>query len=405
MVKVCFYFQVHQPYRLKRYSIFNIGNDHNYFNDESDTNLNNNRIIRKVSDKCYLPANKLMLKLLNEYPEFKISYSLSGVLMDQLEEFYPEVLQSFQELNDTKRVEFLSETYHHSLSFMYSLKEFKRQIDLHKEKIKTLFNQEPKVFRNTELIYNNVLAKFIENMGYEGIIAEGWDHYLKGRSPNFVYSPPHAKKIKLLLKNYKLSDDIAFRFSTQSWSEWPLTVEKYGQWVSSVNGNGECVNLFMDYETIGEHQWKETGIFDFLEKLPKEILKHPDNTFATPSELTKLQSKDTVDIPYLMSWADVERDTSAWLGNSMQQAALSKIYELEKKVKKTKDPQLLDSWRKLQTSDNFYYMCTKWFADGDVHKYFNPYNSPYEAFITYMNVLNDFNLQLKNQLLRKQQNI
>jgi len=395
MVNICFYFQVHQPYRIKNYTVFDIGNDNKYFNDKSSSKINNKQILNKVAKKCYFPANKIILKLLKDHPEFKVSYSFSGTILEQMEEYNPDILTSFQELHDTKKVEILSETSHHSLSFMYSLKEFQEQINLHKKKIKQIFNTTPQIFRNTELIYNNVLAKFIENLGYKGILAEGWDYYLKGKSPNFIYHPKHCKKIKLLLKNYKLSDDIAFRFSNQGWEEWPLSSEKFAHWISEVNGSGDCVNLFMDYETLGEHQWESTGIFNFLQELPNQLLKHPDNSFVTPTELTKLEARDEIDVPYLMSWADLERDTSAWQGNSMQQSTLQKIYELENKIKSTQNQELIENWRKLQTSDHFYYMCTKWFSDGDVHKYFNPYDSPYEAYINYTNVLNDLKLRLK----------
>ncbi len=393
MVSVCFYFQVHQPFRVRKYSLFDIGHNPEYFEEKQNLKINNEAILFKVANKCYLPANALMLELLEKYPEFKISYSFSGTALEQMEKYYPKVLGSFQKLVDTGRVEILSETYYHSLSFLYSKKEFKEQIDLHKNKIKDLFSYKPRVFRNTELIYSNEIAKFVEELGYGGILCEGWDHVLKNRSPNFVYRPKGASKIKLLMKNYKLSDDIAFRFSNKGWEEWPLTTGKFNQWLSAINGNGECVNLFMDYETLGEHQWEDTGIFDFMRHLPKEILKHPDNNFKTPSELTNLPAKEEIDVPFLLSWADLERDVSAWLGNKMQQEALKKVYELEPVIKGLKDKSLLDAWRKLQTSDHFYYMCTKWFSDGDVHKYFNPYESPYEAFINYMNALNDLVLR------------
>ncbi|MBS3101696.1 alpha-amylase, partial [Candidatus Woesearchaeota archaeon] len=261
----------------------------------------------------------------------------------------------------------------------YSKEEFKEQVELHNKKIRQLFNFKPKVFRNTELVYNNDIAGFIGKMGYKGILAEGADHILQWRSPNFVYKPKGLDSIKLLLKNYRLSDDIAFRFSEKSWEEFPLTAPKYAQWINKINGNGNVVNLFMDYETFGEHQWEDKGIFEFLRHLPQEILNHP-----AVAEL---------DFPHYVSWADIERDLSAWLGNKMQQEAISQVYSLEPHVKLSKNPALLDEWRKLQTSDHFYYMCTKWFNDGDVHKYFNPYDSPYEAFITYMNILNDFRIK------------
>ncbi len=395
MAAVCFYFQVHQPKRIKKYNIFHIGNDHQYFNDVSETNLNNKRILEKVSNKCYLPTNAILYDLIKEFPEFKISFSFSGVFLEQLEEYAPRVLESFQKLVATGNVEILSETYYHSLSFLHSKQEFKDQVDLHAKKIKKLFGKTPQVFRNTELIYNNELAQEIEKMGYTGIITEGADHILGWRSPNFVYKPKDASSIKLLLKNYKLSDDVAFRFSSKEWVEHPLTAPKYAQWVNAINGNGNILNLFMDYETFGEHQWEDTGIFDFLKALPKEILKHPDNSFVTPSEaIGTFPIMGEIDIPNYISWADVERDLSAWLSNDMQHDAMQKIYDLEDIIRKSGDQKLVDDWRYLQTSDHFYYMCTKWFNDGDVHKYFNPYESPYDAYISFMNVLSDITLRL-----------
>jgi alpha-amylase len=394
MVSVCFYFQVHQPFRVKKYSIFDIGKDGNYFSENKDSKTNNVQILNKVASKCYLPANAVLLELLNKYPDFKISFSFSGVFLEQIEKYAPDVLASFQALTKTGRVEILEETYYHSLSFLYSKGEFREQVRLHKEMVQRLFGQTPKVFRNTELIYNNSIAKEIESLGYKGIIAEGPDFLLGWRSPNFVYSPKGTNNLKVLLKNYKLSDDIAFRFSEKSWKEWPLTVPKYSQWLNAVNGNGNVVNLFMDYETFGEHQWEDTGIFNFLRHLPEEVLKHPDNNFKTPSEvIDSYPSMGEFDCHNFISWADVERDLSAWVGNDIQNAAIKHVYSLGPKILATKNENLIDLWRKLQTSDHFYYMCTKWFADGDVHKYFNPYESPYEAFISYMNVLHDIELK------------
>jgi len=410
MPSVCFYFQVHQPMRLRHYTVFD--KDDRYF-DESK----NAAICKKVANKCYLPANRLLLKLINEHRgRFKVAYSLTGVLLEQLERYSPEVLSTFHALADSGCVEFLAETYYHSLSFLYSRKEFIEQVRKHVAAIEYLFGQTPTVFRNTELIYNNELALLIEAMGcFDAIITEGADHILNGRSPNFLYRPKGCRHTKLLLKNYTLSDDIAFRFSNRDWAEWPLTAGKFGQWVSAVNGSGNVVNLFMDYETFGEHQWEDTGIFEFMRHLPAEVLKHPDNNFMTPSELAAayegvgdvdvpqvISWADTerdlsawlgnpmqsdVDVPQVISWADTERDLSAWLGNPMQSGAIHELYRLERKIKRANDARLLDDWRKLQISDHFYYMCTKYFADGDVHKYFNPYDSPYDSYINFMNVL------------------
>lgn len=395
MPSICFYFQVHQPYRIKKYSVFDIGNDHNYFEDGGSSDKNNEVIMKKIAQKCYLPTNRVLFDLIHRYPEFKISFSFSGIALEQMEKYAPEVIQSFQRLVDTGNVEILDETYYHSLSFFYSNDEFVEQIKMHRDKVKELFDYEPQIFRNTELAYNNELAVLVEKLGYKGIIAEGWDYYLKGKSPNFVYRPQDTKKIKLLLKNYKLSDDIAFRFSNKGWEEYPLDAPKFAQWVNAVNGNGQTINLFMDYETFGEHQWEDTGIFNFLRALPEEILKNPDNDFKTPSEVADAyEVRDELDMHDIVTWADTERDLSAWTGNAMQKSALKKIYEIEDEVNAREDEKMKDEWRKLQTSDHFYYMCTKWCSDGDVHKYFSPYESPYEAFINYMNVLNDFKLVL-----------
>jgi len=387
MASVCFYFQVHQPYRLRNYTIFDTDSD--YFDDAK-----NAQICRKVAHKCYLATNQLMLELIKKYNgRFRISYSITGCLLEQLQLYAPDVLRSFQELAETGCVEFLGETYYHSLSSLCSRGEFEEQIEAHKKTIQKLFHQTPRVFRNTELIYNNQLAELIENIGcFDAILAEGADHILGYRSPNFVYSPPKCKHLKLLLKNYRLSDDIAFRFSNRDWNQWPLNAHKFAEWVNSVNGCGFVTNLFMDYETFGEHQWEDTGIFNFLRHLPDEILKHPDNNFKTPSEVAAAyDAVDVVDVPYTISWADIERDLSAWLGNPMQHNALAELYRLEETVKQTKDKDIIRDWRKLQTSDHFYYMCTKWFADGDVHKYFNPYDSPYDSYINFMNVLDNLN--------------
>lgn len=389
MLNICFYFQVHQPWRLRRYSLFDIG-DSCYFDEHK-----NKEVACKVAHKCYLPTNRLLLHLLKKYPEFKISYSFSGVALDQFEQYCPDVLQSFKDLVDTGQVEILGETYYHSLSFLYSPKEFREQVKLHDKKIKKLFGVQPTVLRNTELIYNNDLAAEAEKLGYKGVLIEGADKILEWRSPNFVYKPVNAN-IKLLTKNYRLSDDIAFRFSDKGWKEHPLSVDKFVHWINQIHGNGTNLNLFMDYETFGEHQWESTGIFAFLEHLPGKLLEHSDTRFSFPSEIIDTyEPVGELDVPHFVSWADTERDVSAWLGNQMQQSAIKKLYELEPVVKKIKDKALLHDWRLLQTSDHFYYMCTKWFNDGDVHKYFNPYENPYDGFIYFMNVLKDMQRRIK----------
>ena len=390
MASVVFYFQVHQPYRLRRYSVFD--SDPYYFDE-----YKNAEICRKVARKCYLPANQMILDLIHRHQgRFRVSYAITGVTIDQFAAYCPDALDSFRRLAETGCVEFLGETFYHSLAFLYSRDEFRDQVEAHRAKMREVFGAEPRVFRNTELIYNNDLAHYIESLGYEGILGEGADHVLGYRSPNYLYRPHGADRIRLLLKNYRLSDDIAFRFSNRQWSEWPLTAEKFTTWVNQVNGNGYAVNLFMDYETLGEHQWEDTGIFEFMQKLPELVLQHQDNNFLTVSEACNTyQPVGTIDVPHMVSWADVERDLSAWLGNAMQSNALQELYRLEKRVKDHGDPDLLHDWRRLQTSDHFYYMCTKWFADGDVHKYFNPYESPYDSYINFMNVLDNMRWRLK----------
>lgn len=398
MKSVCFYFQVHQPYRVKRYRVFDVGNDPEYFNDRSESDLNNRKIIEKVAAKSYVPATTLILKLLERHPDMRVAYSFSGIALEQLERYAPEALALFKRVVETGRAEVLGETYYHSLAFFYSPAEFERQVGKHRELVRRLFGVRPRVFRNTELAYRNDLGTWAEGAGYAGILAEGWDPILGWRSPNYMYRPAGAKNIALLLKNYRLSDDVAFRFSSRSWSEWPLTAEKFAQWVSAADG--DTVNLFMDYETFGEHQWEDTGIFAFLEKLPEEILKNPGLTFKTPTEvIAAYDPKDEIDIPHTLTWADTDRDLTAWVGNPMQKAAIENIYALEDDVILGNDARLIEDWRKLQTSDHFYYMCTKWFADGDVHAYFSPYESPYDAYIAYMNALTD--LRLRAGAMRK----
>ncbi len=346
--------------------------------------------MEKVAEKCYLPTNQKILDLIQRHDgRFKVAYSITGTAIEQMQKYSPQVLESFVALSKTGCVEFLGETYYHSLAAVFDEAEFREQVALHRKLISEHFNQIPKVFRNTELIYSDAIGRMVAGMGYDAIIAEGADDILGWRSPNFVYSVP-GHETKLLLKNYRLSDDIAFRFSNRGWECYPLTADKFASWVHAVSGNGETVNLFMDYETFGEHQWASTGIFEFLDHLPSKIFAHGDWSFRTPSEtLASYPSRADISFGRLTSWADVDRDLTAWSGNRMQVSALQKIYELGVKIKQSGDKDLLHTWRKLLTSDHFYYMCTKWFADGDVHAYFSPYESPYEAFIIFMNVLRD----------------
>jgi alpha-amylase len=395
MLSVCPYFHVHQPYRVKKYRVFDIGEDNQYFNDNSETDLNNRRIIEKVAEKSYRPTNRILKRLLDTHPDFTFALSFSGTVLDQFEAYAPDVLASFQELVATGRVEILADTYYHSLAFFYSVPEFERQVLAHKKRVQELFGVTPRVFRNTELSYRNDLAKWCEDNGYLGIMAEGWDKYLGWRSPNYLYSPVGCNKIKVLLKNYKLSDDVAFRFGNRGWESFPLSADTYADWIHAHHGNGETINLFMDYETFGEHQWEDTGIFSFLEALPGILLAHPDTTFMTPSQtVMAYEARGEYDVPDVLTWADTDRDLTAWTGNDIQRDALAKTYALESDIGTIGDPVLTEQWRKLQTSDHFYYMCTKWSQDGDVHAYFSPYQSPYDAYIAFMNALSDLQLRV-----------
>jgi alpha-amylase len=337
--------------------------------------------------------------LLEKHPEFRFALSFSGTVLDQFEAYAPHVLKAFQDLVRTGRVEILADTYYHSLAFFYSRAEFERQVALHQARIQDLFGVTPRVFRNTELSYTNDLAKWCDEHGYIGIMAEGWDPVLGWRSPNYVYRPVGCSNIKLLLKNYKLSDDIAFRFGNRGWESWPLTAETYAQWVHAHHGDGETINLFMDFETFGEHQWEDTGIFDFLRAFPGALLAHGDTSFKTPSEtIASYTDVGEIDVPHILTWADTDRDLTAWVGNDIQRDAISAIYRMEEDVLKTNDARLIEDWRRLQTSDHFYYMCTKWFSDGDVHAYFSPYESPYDAYIAFMNALSDLQLRVTETL-------
>ncbi len=378
--------------------MFSIGNDPEYFSDQGEDDLNNARVLRKVAEKSYRPALDAVAALIARHPGFRASFSVSGVAAEQLEKHAPDVIQRLRALAETGKVEFLGETYHHSLSFFYDRDEFERQVLLHRDLMQRVLGVTPRVFRNTELAYSNELAAWAERAGYAGIIAEGWDPVLGWRSPNFVYRPKGRASLRLLLKNYKLSDDIAFRFSSRAWEEWPLTAEKFASWINALNGNAETVNLFMDFETFGEHQWEDTGIFRFLERLPEELLRNPDNDFKTPSEvIAAYPVRDEIDMPQVVTWADTDRDLTAWTGNPLQKAAIGGVYALGDAVLATGDLALIERWRRLQTSDHFYYMCTKWFSDGDVHAYFSPYTSPYDAYVSYMNALADLRLRLPEQ--------
>lgn len=395
---IVLYLHVHQPWRVRQYGIFDVAQKHNYFTESPDPEQDNELIFHKVSKKSYYRMNRVLESVLAGNSNFRVSLSITGTFIEQAEQYEPALLDSFRRLVDTGRVEIVAETYHHSLAFFYSLKEFEAQVAMHREKIKEVFGVEPKVFRNTELAYNNELAKWAESAGYTGILAEGWDPVLGWRSPNYAYRPAGTQNIGLLLKNYRLSDDIAFRFSNQSLPGWPLTAEKYQKWIYESMGDAPLLNLFMDYETFGEHQWEDTGIFEFFEGFVQRWLSDESNTFYTISEaLAANQPQDEVSVPNTTTWADSERDLTAWLGNSLQREAMRHLYDMEDQVLASGNEDIISDWRKLQTADHTYYMCTKWSDDGNVHSYFSPYDSPYDAFLYYMNAIRDLRSRISHE--------
>ena len=388
---ICLYFQVHQPTRLRLYRFFDIGKDSHYYDDFA-----NRTILRRIAQKCYLPMNQLMLDLIKQNKgKFKICYSISGSALEQFQRFAPEVIASFKALADTGKVEFLAETYYHSLASLASESEFRHQVLKHAAKIEELFGVKPTAFRNTELIYSNGIGEMVYDMGYKTMLTEGARHIMGWRSPNYVYTGETQPKLKLLLRNYNLSDDIAFRFSNKGWNMYPLTAEKYVDWMKESAKEGDIVNLFMDYETFGEHQSAESGIFEFMKALPAAVLSDGTFGFVTPSEAAKkIKPVSDISVEDPISWADEERDLTAWLGNELQSEAYNKVYAMTEKLSIVNDAELWEDFGHLQESDHFYYMCTKFFSDGEVHKYFNPYDTPYEAFINYMNVISDFQIRL-----------
>ncbi len=393
MKSVCFIFQVHQPFRYRKYRFFDIGKDDYYYDDYA-----NETIIRKIADKSYLPANKIMLEQIKKYKgKFKIAFSISGIVIDQFKLYCPEVITSFAELAATGQVEFLSETYANSMVSLVDEKMFQEQVKAHDKIIHDLFGVRPKVFKNTELIYSDEIGEMAYRMGFEGMITEGAKHILGWKSPNFLYCNTLNPRLKLLMRNFRFSDDISFRFSNSGWNEFPLTADKYAGWMKNLPKEEEIINIFFNYETFGQMQPKSSGIFDFFSYLPEMILKSKELEFSTPSEVIKKhQPVSAIHVPHPISWADEERDMSAWLGNELQKEAFDKLYKMRDRMKLCKDERLLKDWNYLQSIDHFYYMCTKFFSDGEVHKFFNPYGNPYEAFINYMNVMSDFSFRLNN---------
>ena len=393
---ICLYFQVHQPTRLRLYRFFDIGKDSHYYDDFA-----NRTILKRIAQKCYLPMNELLLEAVKKNKgKFKLAFSITGSALEQFDRYAPEVIESYRKLAETGCVEFLCETYNHSLSSLASQQEFEHQVNKHKAAIEQYFGVTPKTFRNTELIYSDAIGAAVYDLGFKTMLTEGARHIMGWRSPNYIYNNDLKPDLKLLLRNYGLSDDIAFRFSNRGWQEWPLTVEKFVDWLKSAEG--EIVNLFMDYETFGEHQGAECGIFEFMRALPDAVAKDKELEFVTPERAAaKHKSVGDLSVPQPISWADEERDTSAWLGNELQQDAFNKLYALQEKLSILNDAALWNDFGHLQESDHLYYMCTKFFSDGEVHKRFNPYDTPYEAFINYMNVLSDFIIRVNNAIAEK----
>lgn len=390
---ICFYFQIHQPFRLKTYRFFDIGNDHYYYDD-----FGNDDIITRIAHRSYLPANQMLLDIIKQYGKsFKVAFSISGTALEQLEQYVPEFIDSMKELAATGCVEFLSETYAHSLASLEDPDEFAEQVKAHDKKIYELFGQHPKVFRNTELIYDDDISAMVQSLGFKAAITDGAKHILGWKSPNYVYSSAMAPKLKLLLKNSKLSDDISFRFSNPEWPSYPLTADKYIDWIDQLPQEEQIVNLFMNYETFGELQPRESGIFEFMKALPR-FAADKGIEFMTPTEVvSRMKSVGELSVPYPMSWADEARDTSAWLGNILQQEAVKKLYSIGERVRLCDDRRIKQDWYYLQASDHFFYMSTKHSDDGSVHSHYSPYDSPYMAFTNYMNVLSDFMIRVEEQ--------
>lgn len=393
---ICLYFQVHQPTRLRLYRFFDIGKDSHYYDDFA-----NRTILKRVAQKCYLPMNDLLLKEINKGEgKFKVTFSISGSALEQFDRYAPEVTESFRKLARTGCVEFLCETYNHSLASIGSVEAFKHQVEKHRQTIIDHFGVTPTAFRNTELIYSNSIGSMVNSLGFNTMLTEGARHIMGWKSPNYIYRDESCESLNLLLRNYTLSDDIAFRFENREWPEWPLTADKYLAWLKSADG--EIINLFMDYETFGEHRKAESGIFDFMRALPGAVIKDGSMEFVTPSEAVKKHTAaDDISVPQAISWADEERDLSAWLGNELQQDAFNKLYALEEKLLLIDKSELWADFGHLQESDHLYYMCTKFFSDGEIHKMFNPYDTPYEAFINYMNILSDFSIRVNDAIAEK----
>ncbi len=374
MRAICLYLHIHQPWRYRRYSIFDVAHNHNYWYEKDYYDKQNNeRIFRKVAKKSYYPMLSLLEENLKRYSDFKFSLSITGTWLEQAEEWEPELIERLRRMVGTGRVEIVGETYYHSLAFFYNREEFQEQVKMHSDAIFRFFGVRPITFRNTEFAYNDEVGRWADRIGYKAVLAEGWDKVLGWRSPNHVYKVAGGEHTRLLLKNYRLSDDIAFRFSDRNWSEWPLTVEKYQNWLNVDATRGNLINLFMDFETFGENIWEDTGIFKFMDKLIGSWLGEYENRFVTVSEAADIeQPVDSVSMSETVTWADTERDLSAWLGNEMQHEAENNLYAMRHEIMTSSDSDLIADWRRMTTSDHPYYMCTKYWNDGDVHAYFSP---------------------------------
>ncbi len=393
MKAICFNFEIHQPVRLKRYTFFDIGNDHYYYDD-----FLNDDIIARIAERSYIPAARTLLKMVEDTKgKFRFSISISGVAIEQLEQYVPEFIDLLRQLAATGKVEFVAMPYARSLASLTDPEEFAEQVKFHSEKIQQLFGVKTKVLRNTELIYSDEIAPQIVAMGYKGVMTEGAKHILGWKSPNYVYSAASAPKLKILLRNAKLSEDIAARFSDTSWAAFPLTADKYIDWIAQTPADEQIVNLWLNLETFGGQQPAETGIFQFLEALPR-FAEERGVEFWTPTEaVTKLKAVDSLSVMHPISGADEARDTSAWLGNKLQNEAFRKLYSVAERVRLCDDRRLKQDWWYLQGADNFYYMSTKHFADGAVHSMFSPYETPFQAFTNYMNALSDFIVRVEEQ--------
>lgn len=390
MPALCLCYEVHEPYQLRHYTVFDMGQNSIY--EDDDRNID---VMLHTARVCYLPMNDLLLKMIRRYgKDFRLTFCISGTALDQFEQYAPEVLESFQALAATGNVEFAAETMPHSFAFLYSRDEFIRQVEEHAKRIKRLFGKKPTTYRNAELVYNNDLANCLAELGFKTVLAEGAEHVLGWRSSNFVYAPLNQPEMRLLMRNVSLSTDIGRRFNDHSWNEWPLTAEKFAGWIHALP-EAQVINLFNDYHVFGLRMPASSGIFNFFEKLPEAVLSNPAYSFATCSEIAKkCKPAAEIDVPEFMSWDDSGRDLTAWLGNDMQKDAIHTLYAMTERIRALGNPDLLRDFERLQTTDHFHNMSTKWFTLYMPDRP-NTYPSPYDAYIVYMNVVSDLEMRLK----------